>query len=232
MSSGTWNRMAKASQKIRLLLADDHPVVREGIRSCLARFEELEVVGEAANGVDVVTKAKLLHPDLVLMDIHMPMLNGLEATDRLRNENPRIRVLALTVYESREYVARIVRAGAGGYVLKDASPEELRQAIRSVAAGHAFFSPRVVTHALNDYVSRADPTAPPELPNLSKRERDVLARIADGLTNKQIAQSLNLSVRTVETHRERIMRKLGIHSVAGLTKYAIANKLTLADMDG
>ena len=211
----------RTKRKIRLLLVDDHPLVREGIRSCLHPHKQLEIVGEAADGREALVKAKELNPDIVLMDINLPRTNGLEATRLLRREAPQTRVLILTVHNNKEYVLQIVQAGARGYVLKDTSPGELVQAIEQVNRGEAFFSADVARFVLNDYVTTSGRRKSGE-EELSDREREVLALIAEGYSNKSIASNLGLSVRTVETHRARIMRKLNIHSTAGLTKFAIS----------
>lgn len=213
--------MSGVIKKIKVLLVDDHPVVRKGLHSCLANRDNLKIVGEASNGTEALQKVKELDPDVVLMDINMPGMDGLEVTETLRKDSPRTRVLVLSVHDTREYVMRIVKAGARGYVLKDTPPEELVQAIETVNAGEAYFSPSVARIALNQYVAESDSNSP--LTRLSEREREVLVQIAEGKSNKEIASHLNIGVRTVETHRERIMRKLDIHSVAGLTKFAIAN---------
>ncbi len=207
---------------IRLLLVDDHPVVRKGIRMCLSRSSNLDIVGEAANGQEALSKTKELNPDMVLMDIDMPKMSGLAVTELLRKERPEVKVLILSMHDNTEYVMRILQSGARGYVLKEASPEELVQAIETVNAGEAFFSPDVARVALNQFVQGADKNADNQL---TGREEEVLVQIAEGLSNKEIAARLEVGVRTVETHRERIMRKLNIHSVAGLTKYAIAKGL-------
>ncbi len=210
-------------KRIRLLLADDHPVVRKGILSCLMRQPGLEVVGEAGDGDEALAKARQLAPDLVLMDVDMPGLNGLAVTEVLRKELPQTRVLILSMHSSPEYAMRTMEAGARGYVLKEASPEELVRAIQTVNAGDSYFSPDVAQAVLNRYVQETPDGAPGE--RISHREREVLIQIAEGLSNKEIACRLGVGVRTVETHRERIMRKLNIHSVAGLTKYAISKGL-------
>ena len=214
---------ASPKKRIRLLLADDHPVVRKGILACLAQNRELEVIGEAGDGNEALAKARKLTPDLVLMDIDMPGMDGLAVTEVLRKELPQTRVLILSMHGNTEYIMRILESGARGYVLKEASPEELVRAIQTVNAGETFFSPAVARAALNQYVQgNADPLNPNRI---THREREVLIQIAEGLSNKEIACRLGVGVRTVETHRERIMRKLNIHSVAGLTKYAISKGL-------
>lgn len=210
------------NKPIRILLADDHPVVRAGISACLSRQPNLQVVGEAADGAAALAKARELKPDLVLMDIEMPELNGLAVTQALSKELPEVRVLILTMTDSAEIIMRVLEAGARGYILKDAPVEQLIKAIQTIVAGEAFFSPEVARAALNRIVQGSGENAPSQL---TDRERDVLIQIAEGMSNKEIASHLNLGVRTVETHRERIMRKLSIRSVAGLTKYAIANGL-------
>lgn len=214
-------RESKMKKKIRLLLADDHPVVRKGIGSCLSRHEHLQIVGEAQDGQDTVRKARELLPDIILMDIDMPLMSGLAVTDLLRKELPKIKVLILSMHSNSAYVLRIIQSGACGYVLKEAPTEELVRAIDTVSAGEAFFSPEVARVALNKYVRSAGSTDSTAA-QLTNREREVLIQIADGLSNKEIAGKLGVGVRTVETHRERIMRKLNIHTVAGLTKFAVS----------
>lgn len=212
----------KMKRRIKLLLVDDHPVVRKGIASCLARHEHLQIVGEAANGNEALQKARELTPNIVLMDIDMPEMNGLAVTEVMRKEMPKIKVLVLSMHSNSEYVMRIIQSGASGYVLKEAPADELVRAIDSVNSGEAFFSPEVARVALNKYVRGAADSGAGQLTN---REREVLVQIAEGLSNKEIASKLGVGVRTVETHRERIMRKLNIHSVAGLTKFAISQGL-------
>jgi two-component system nitrate/nitrite response regulator NarL len=207
---------------IHLLVVDDHPVVRKGISSCLARHPGIEVVGEAGDGKAALSKARDLAPDIVLMDLDLPQMDGLAVTEILRRERPKVKVLILSMHSSAEYVMRILKAGARGYVLKGASAEELVQAIETVEAGQTYFSPEVARLALNQFVDGAGEKAADEL---SAREREVLIQVAEGLSNKEIATRLNLGVRTVETHRERIMRKLDIHSIAGLTRFAITKGL-------
>lgn len=219
--------MSVNRNKIKVLIVDDHPVVRKGLWSCLDSRPNLKVISEAANGFEAMEKIQQLEPDVVLMDIFMPEMDGLAVTEKLHREQPEVKVLILTVQSSRDYVLRMIRAGARGYVLKDAPPEDLVRAIEAVHAGEAFFSPSVARIALNQYVSELDQTDPAS--RLSDREREVLVLIASGKSNKEIANSLGIGVRTIETHRERIMRKLQIRSVAGLTKFAIANGLVSLD---
>ena len=211
---------------IRVLVADDHSVVREGLRHVLAGVPELTVVGEAGTGPDAMTLAATARPDVVLLDLTMPGAGGLEVLRHLRATLPEIRVLILSVHDDPEYVLESVRAGAHGYLRKDSSPAEIRQAIRAVHAGDAYFSPPVARHlttALRDGVPPAQPEA--DLGELTSREREVLVRVARGLTNRETAAELGISVRTVEAHRDSLMRKLRIHTVAGLTRFAIAQGL-------
>jgi len=219
------NARKAREKKIRLLLVDDHPIVLDGIKSHLCAQPEFEIVGEAANGLDALQKARLLLPDVVLMDITMPQMNGLEATTMLRKQAPLAKILILTMHNSKEYIAQMIRAGARGYLLKDGSPAELVRAIKAVHAGEVFFAPSVSRVIVDQLVDGGGRVAEP-VQNLTDREREVLSLIAEGLLNKQIADKLGIGVRTIETHRERIMRKLDIHTVAGLTKYAIAQGMT------
>ena len=209
--------------RIKVMLVDDHPVVRKGVSSCLSRHEHLQIVAEASDGREAVTKARQLMPNVVLMDIDMPHMNGLAVTELLRKELPQIKVLILSMHSNTEYVLRIIQSGARGYVLKEAPTDELVRAIEAVYAGEAFFSPEVAHAALNQFVRGV--ANPGHDQTLTSREREVLVQIAEGLSNKEIASRLGVGVRTVETHRERIMRKLDIHSVAGLTKFAISHGL-------
>lgn len=214
--------MQKVSAKrIKILVADDHPVVRKGLQSCLAKQERLKIVGEASDGDEALKKTRELAPDVVLMDISMPGMNGLAVTEVLRKESPAVKVLVLSVHNNRDYIFRIIQAGAHGFISKEAPPDELLRAIESVYSGEPFFSPEIAKAALNQLVTsggKKDPFA-----QLTSREREVLVLIAEGQSNKEIATKLGIGVRTIETHRERIMRRLDIHSVAGLTKFAIAN---------
>ena len=204
-------------------MADDHPVVRKGLQTCLAKQGTLRIVGEAADGDEALRKARELSPDVVLMDISMPGMNGLAVTEILRKEAPDMKVLILSVHSNKEYIFRVIQAGAHGYVSKEAPPEELLRAIESVYAGEPHFSEDIARAALSEFVNTGGKKEP--FAQLTAREREVLVLIAEGKGNKEIADQLGIGVRTIETHRERIMRRLNIHSVAGLTKYAIANGL-------
>ena len=211
------------SPRIRLLLADDHPVVRRGIVFCLGRHPCVEVVGEAADGEEALCKARKLLPDVLMTDVEMPHMSGLAVTEALHKELPQIKVLMLSGYANTELVLRCARAGASGYILKQASPEAFVQAIETVNAGQPFFSPDVALIALSQLVCGQGHGPDPS--HLTNREREILTLIAEGLSNKEIACRLDIGTRTVETHRERLIRKLDIHSTAGLTKFAIANRL-------
>lgn len=210
------------NEPIRLLIVDDHPIVRRGMRMCLSQQSRIEIVGEAGDGYEALSKARELNPEVILMDIDMPQMNGLAVTDLLRREMPEIKVLILSMYSNTEYVMRIIQSGARGFVLKEAPPEEVAQAIETVYAGGSHFSSEVARVALNQVVKGNNHDATVPLARLTNREREVLHYIAEGLSNKEIASQLTIGVRTVETHRERIMRKLDIHSIAGLTRFAIA----------
>ena len=215
--------MSAKKQIIKVLVADDHPVVRKGLQLLLARQGHLRLAGEACDGDEALRKTRELKPDVVLMDISMPGMNGLAVTEVLRKELPQIKVLILSVHNNKEYIFRVIQAGAHGYVSKEAPPEEVLRAIESVHEGEPFFSEDIARAALNEFVSSGGKKEP--FAHLTSREREVLVLIAEGQSNKEIATKLGIGVRTIETHRERIMRRLGIHSVAGLTKYAIANGL-------
>jgi DNA-binding NarL/FixJ family response regulator len=213
----------KARGPIKVLLVDDHPVVRKGLIACLARHHHLVIVGEAADGREAVAKAKELSPDIVVLDIDLPHLSGMGVAEVLRKDAPNIKVLILSVSQRPEYLPRIIESGARGYVSKEAPLEELVEAIETVTAGESYFSPEIARMALNQVVRGNG--GGPAAGALTSREKEVLIQVAGGFCNKEIATNLNVGVRTVETHRERVMRKLGIHSVAGLTRYALAKGL-------
>jgi len=208
-------------KRIRILLADDHAVVRQGFKMILGAQADMEIVGEAGNGREAVELAEQLRPDIVVMDVAMPELNGIEATRRLFGSTPHARVIALSMHKDSVYVREILRAGARGYLLKDSGAGDLVSAIRAVASGESYLSPAVSNAVLDDY--RKHVTNPIDL--LSSREREVLQMLAEGKTNKEIATVLNLSVYTVEAHRGRIMEKLNIHSINELVRFAVRNGL-------
>jgi DNA-binding NarL/FixJ family response regulator len=216
-------------QIIKVLVADDHPVVRKGLQSCLARHGHIRVVGEAADGDEALRMTRELKPDVVLMDISMPGMNGLAVTEVLRKEAPEVKVLVLSIHRNKDAIFRVIQAGAHGYVSKEAPPEDVLRAIESVHEGEPYFSEEIARAALNEFVTSGGKKEP--FSQLTSREREVLVLIAEGQSNKEIADRLGIGVRTIETHRERIMRRLNIHSVAGLTKYAIANGLVSLDAD-
>jgi two-component system, NarL family, response regulator NreC len=208
-------------RKIRILLADDHKLVRQGFRLILVSQDDMEVVGETGNGREAVELARTIKPDVVVMDVTMPELNGIEATRRIREISPHIRVLALSVHRDSVYVREIVRAGAEGYLLKESADTDLLAAVRAVAGGNSYLSPEISGAILKDY--RKHVTNPMDL--LTSREREILQLIAEGKTNKEIAGTLNLSVYTVDGHRTRIMDKLNLHSVGELVRFAVRNGL-------
>lgn len=208
-------------KKTRILLADDHTVVRKGFRMIISSQPDMEVVGEACNGREATEQAEKLQPDVVIMDVSMPELNGIEGTRRIAELCPRARVLALSMHRDSVYVREILRAGARGYLVKDADDETLLQAVRAVARGEGYISSAVADAVLNDY--RKHVSNPIDL--LTSREREVIQMIAEGKTNKEIANALNLSVYTVEAHRGRIMEKFNLHNTGDIVRFAIRNGL-------
>jgi two-component system nitrate/nitrite response regulator NarL len=217
-------------RKIKVLVVDDHPVVRKGLESCLKNQDGIQVVDMVGDGNDAVQKARNLLPDVILMDIDLPGMDGLEVTQLIRKELPQIKVLILSIHSHAEYLHRIIRAGAHGYVSKTASPPDLVRALEAVHNDELLFTPEMARAALAELVNHAGQEPP--LAQLTSREREVLALIAGGRSNKEIANQLGIGVRTTETHRERIMRKLGIHSVAGLTRFAIQHGIVKLDGAG
>jgi two-component system response regulator NreC len=206
---------------IRVLLADDHAMVRKGFRLILEAQPDMEIAGEAGNGREAVELAEKLHPDVVVMDVAMPELNGIEATRRLAASSPHTRVLALSMHKDSVYVREILRAGARGYLLKDSIDTDLISAVRAVAKGDGYISPGVSDAVLSDY--RRHVTDPLDL--LTSREREVLQMIAESKTNKEIAVALNLSVYTIDAHRGKIMEKLNLHSTGELVRFAVRHGL-------
>jgi two-component system, NarL family, response regulator NreC len=211
-----------------ILIVDDHKIVRDGLKSLISREQGLEVVGEAENGRIAVQMARKLKPRIVIMDITMPELNGMDASRQILSEFPGTKIITLSMHSDRRFVMEMFRAGVSGYLLKDCAFDELAQAIKSVISNHKYVSPAIAGTVIDDYV---DQTAGgrESSTELTNREREVLQLIAEGMTTKQIANSLNVSVKTVETHRRKIMKKLDIHSIAELTKVAIQEGLTSVD---
>lgn len=209
---------------IRLLLAEDHWLVRASLRSLLADFADVEVVAEASDGRSALDLIATHLPDIVVMDISMPTLNGLEATQRIVKEYPTVRVVVLSMHAGEEYVLRALRAGASGYVLKGSAPRELELALAAVARGDVFLSPAISRHVIDVYLNgTARPSNSLEL--LTPRQREILQLIAEGKSNKEMARLLGSSVKTIESHRASLMERLDIHDVAGLVRYAIRNGL-------
>jgi len=208
-------------KKTRILLADDHAVVRSGFRRIMDAQPDMEVVGEAANGKQAVEMSGKLNPDVAILDVTMPDLNGIEAARQISKLTPRVKILALSMQRDPVYVREMLRAGARGYLLKEGDEAQLLSAVRAVAQGKGWLSPDVSEGVLDDY--RKHVTHPIDL--LSPREREVLQQIAESKTNKEIAASLNISVYTVEAHRGRIMEKLNLHSVSELVRFAMRNGL-------
>ncbi|MBZ0273305.1 response regulator transcription factor [bacterium] len=211
---------------IRILLVDDHKIVREGYRTLLANERGMEVVGEADDGRAAIAACRKLTPDVVVMDITMPNLNGVEATRLILEEMPKVRVVILSMHGDKRFVTSALKSGATGFLMKDCAFEELADAIRTAARGQTYLSPKVTGIVVDDYVRRVTNPAPVEGPRISPREREVLQLVAEGKPTREIAEVLHLSVKTVETHRQQIMLKLDLHSVAELTKYAIREGIT------
>lgn len=215
---------------VRIVIADNHTLFAEGLRGLVDAEPDLEVVGEARDGREAVTKAHELRPDVVLMDVVMPGLNGLEATRQIRQELPGTRVLALSMHIDKRYVLGMLESGASGYLVKDASFEEVARALRAVAAGHVYLAPNVAGLVVEDLARRTPASVPTPTPTgLSPREREVLQLLAEGLSAPKIARQLHLSVKTVETHRRNILAKLELDTVADLVRYAIREGITSLD---
>ena len=214
---------------IRVLLADDHALFRAGIRSLLDSLEGVEIVGEARDGHEALRMVAERRPDVVLLDIALPELNGIEVAERMARDFPGVRVLALSMHASEEYVLRSLHAGAAGYLLKDSTVSDLETALRSVAEGGSYLSPAVSRHVLADYVRRVGGSELPPEPALTPRQKEVLQLIAEGHGTKEIAARLGVSPKTVETHRAQLMERLGIHDVPGLVRYAIRARMVSAD---
>lgn len=216
--------------KISVILVDDHALVRAGIRSLLQSINDIEVVAEANNGREALNQIRDINPDLVLLDISMTELNGLEVAERVSQDFPEVKIVILSMHTNEEYVLQSLRAGASGYLLKDAVPTELEIAIRSVMRGETYLSPAISKHLVDDYLRRLKGSADEvskinPFEQLTSRQREILQLIAEGNSTKDIAAKLNISIKTVETHRMQIMDRLDIHDVAGLVRYAIRMRI-------
>lgn len=204
---------------IRVMLVDDHHLFRAGVRAILQSIAHIEVIGEASDGRDALALVASLRPQVLLIDIGMAGMNGLEATGRVTEEFPEVRVIILSMHATEQYVGQALKAGAAGYLLKDSAPVELEMAIRAVARGESYLSPAVSRHVVSAYLQRTGPGVNP-VEQLTPRQREILQLIAEGRTTKEIGRILGISVRTTETHRMQLMNRLDIHDVAGLVRYA------------
>ncbi|MBU0516917.1 MAG: response regulator transcription factor [Proteobacteria bacterium] len=213
----------------RIILADDHRMVREGLRLLLEEESDFEVIAEAADGWEAIRLCRELEPDVVIMDVAMPEINGVEATRAIVTQSPRTRVLALSMHKDRQFVSGMLAAGAAGYLVKEAAYDEVVQAIRVVRGRRTYLSPAVAGIVVQDFVQRAGRDRPTFKPQLTDREREVLQLVAEGKTTKYIADRLYISAKTVESHRRQLMDKLGVRSIAELTKCAIRLGLTSLD---
>jgi two-component system response regulator NreC len=212
--------------KIRILITDDHTLFRQGIKTLLSAESDLEIVGEAANGVEAVEKVTELRPDIVLMDIGMPGLSSFEATRQIKKARPDTKVLFLTMYDDEDYLVQCMEVGASGYVLKDSPAQQLLAALRDVYRGGSYLSPRMLSQLVDDFRSRIKTAhRQPRFATLTAREKEILKLLAEGESVKEIAAGLNLSVKTVEAHKFNLMRKLDIHNKAHLVQYAIQKKI-------
>lgn len=211
---------------IRILIADDHQILRDGLRNVFEKHADIEVVGEARDGHEAIALVKELSPDVVVMDITMPNLNGFEATRAIKAIRSSVCVVALSMHSGSRFVSEMLRAGASGFLLKESATAELLQAIRAVVAGKSYLSPAITGPVLEDYIRSVPIDGPVGSSVLSPREREVLQLVAEGQSTKAIAAKLHLSIKTIDAHRAHIMEKLQIDSVAGLTKFAISEGLT------
>ncbi|MFQ5674326.1 MAG: response regulator [bacterium] len=215
--------------RLKILLADDHKIVRDGLHSLLKKEAGMEVIGEADNGRETVQLAREMEPDIIIMDISMPDLNGVEATRQIISNSPEAKIIALSMHSDKRFVKGILSAGAKGYLLKDSAFEELVDAIHTVVSGKFYLSSGIAGVVVKDYIGSKSAKNLLNSDLLSAREREVLQLIAEGKSTKEVAATLHVSVKTIETHRQKIMQKLNIHSVAGLTRFAIREGLSSLD---
>ncbi|UCF95843.1 MAG: response regulator transcription factor [Spirochaetaceae bacterium] len=216
--------------KVRILLADDHQIMREGLKALLGRLPSVQVVAEAENGIEALKLARQEKPDIIVMDIAMPDINGIEVTRQLKSELADIKIIALSMHSDRRFVSEILKAGASAYVLKQAAFEDLESAIKAVMKDRTFLSADILDSVVSDYVSQLTNSEYEAYRQLSDRERQVLQLLAEGNSTKEIAFKLHVSVKTIESHRQNIMNKLGIRTLAGLTKFAVREGLTSLDI--
>jgi DNA-binding NarL/FixJ family response regulator len=222
--------MKESDMSIRILLVDDHKIVRAGLRALIEKQSGMEVIAEAGDGRSAVQMVQELLPNVVIMDIAMPDMNGIESTRQITATAPNVKIVALSMHSDKRFVAEMLKAGAAGYMLKDCAFEELANAIRSVIANRTYLSPKIADIIIKDYTRLFPKTEFSVFSILTLREREVLQLLAEGKTTKEISSSLNISAKTVETYRKQIMDKLDIHSIAELTKYAIREGLTSLDI--
>jgi len=211
-----------------ILIVDDHQIMREGLGTLLEQEKGFQVVGDASNGREAIDMVEKHHPDVVIMDINMPDMNGTEATRRIKKVFPATRIVALSMHSDKHYVIEMLRAGASGYLLKDCSRSDIVNAVRTVARNKSYLGPDITGIIIEDYVRQSQAEASVDLPELTHKEREILQLIAEGKTSKEIAALLDIAPKTVETHRANIMHKLDLHTVAELTKYAIRHGITEA----
>jgi len=215
---------------IRVLVVDDHKIMREGLRSLLEKQPDIEVVAEAESAREALRLVQELTPDIVIIDVVMPSLNGIEATRRILAKVQGVKVIALSMYADKRFVMEMLRAGASGYLLKDCAFEELDEAIRTVTQDRTYITPRIVDIIVKDYFSQVEKPSSSAVSALTSRQYEVLQLLAEGKTTREIAHQMSLSVKTIESHRQQIINKLNIHSIAGLTKYAIREGLISPDV--
>lgn len=214
---------------IRIILADDHKIIRDGLSSLLEQEDDIDVIAQAKDGHRTVELVRKLSPDMTIMDIGMPSLNGIEATRQIINEFPKMKVIALSMHSDKKFVTEMLKAGASGYLLKNCAFEELAEAIRTVMSGKVYLSPSITNVVIDSCIKKSSDSGPTVFSALTNREREILQLLAESNTTKQVARMLHISAKTVETHRSKIMHKLGFDNMVSLTKYAIREGLTSLD---